>query len=40
MKDQDYKPEEWVMTVNKSDGSTLEVTLKDLMALPKTEIVL
>ncbi|MDQ6814984.1 MAG: molybdopterin-dependent oxidoreductase [Bacteroidota bacterium] len=37
--DDNYKPEDWIMTVNKSDGTALEVTLKDLMALPKTEIV-
>ena len=39
MDNKDYQPADWVMTVNKSDGKTLEFTLKDLMALPKTEIV-
>jgi DMSO/TMAO reductase YedYZ molybdopterin-dependent catalytic subunit len=39
MDNNDYRPADWVMTVNKSDGKTLEFTLKDLMALPKTEIV-
>lgn len=37
--DKDFKSEDWVLTVNKSSGNPLQVTLKDLMALPKTEIV-
>jgi hypothetical protein len=37
--DEDFQPEQWLMTINKSDGTSFELTLKDLMALPKTEIV-
>jgi len=37
--DNDFKPQDWVLTINKSDGKALQVTLKDVMALPKTEIV-
>lgn len=37
--DKDFKPEDWVLSLNKNDGKPLQVTLKDLMALPKTEIV-
>lgn len=37
--DSGFKPQDWVLTVNKSNGNPLKVTLKDLMALPKTEIV-
>ncbi len=37
--DSDFIPEDWVLTVNKSGGKSLQVTLKDIMALPKTEIV-
>ncbi len=37
--DADFSPGEWALTVNKNDGSNLQISLKDLMALPKTEIV-
>lgn len=37
--DDDFKPEDWVMTVNKSGGQPLQLTLQDLKALPKTEII-
>ncbi len=37
--DDDFKPGDWVMTVNKSGGQPLQVTLQDLKALPKTEII-
>jgi hypothetical protein len=37
--DSDFNPEDWVLTVNKSNGNPLKITLNDLMALPKTEIV-
>ena len=39
MEGNDFKPDDWVLTVNKSSGDFIEITLKDLMALPKTEIV-
>lgn len=39
MDDRNFKPEDWVMKVNKMNGESFNVTLKDLMALPKTEIV-
>lgn len=29
----------WLLTINKKDGSQLKVSLQDIMALPKTEIV-
>jgi hypothetical protein len=34
-----FDPEDWSLTVDKKDGSQLNLTLKDLQALPKTEIV-
>ncbi len=37
--DRNFKPEEWVLTVNKSSGDPLVITINELMALPKTEIV-
>lgn len=37
--DSDFKPEDWVMRVNKMNGQSFTVTLNDLKALPKTEIV-
>jgi len=37
--DRDFKPQDWVLKINKSDKESFNVTLKDLMALPKTEIV-
>lgn len=37
--DAGFNPADWVLTVNKSNGNPLKITLNDLMALPKTEIV-
>jgi DMSO/TMAO reductase YedYZ molybdopterin-dependent catalytic subunit len=37
--DADFDPATWSLVVNKKDGSKFNVSLKDLMALPKTEIV-
>lgn len=37
--DKDFAPADWVLTINKDGGESFEVTLKDVMALPKTEIV-
>ena len=37
--DDDFDPKTWSLIVIKKDGSQLNVSLKDLMALPKTEIV-
>lgn len=37
--DEDYDPSSWILTVNKNSGSKLKVSLKDLMALPKSEII-
>jgi len=33
-----YDASKWLLTVNKKDGSKLSLGLKDIMALPKTEI--
>ena len=33
-----YDASKWLLTVNKKDGSKLTLSLKDIMALPKTEI--
>ena len=37
--DDDFKPEDWVMTVNRTGGQPLQITLEDIKALPKTEII-
>lgn len=37
--DTDFKPEDWALTINKSHGKPLQITLKDLMTLPKTDII-
>jgi len=37
--DNDFNLENWLLTVSKSNGQTLKVTMKEIMALPKTEIV-
>lgn len=37
--DDDFVPGDWVLTVNRNNGSNLKINLKDLMALPKTEII-
>ncbi len=37
--DQNFNPHSWSLVVHKKDGSQFNVSLKDLMALPKTEIV-
>lgn len=39
MDDDSFDPKAWSLTVNKKDGTRLMITLKELMALPKTEIV-
>lgn len=39
MDDSGFKVEDWVMKVNKMNGESFNVTLKDLKVLPKTEIV-
>ena len=37
--DPDYDSKTWSLVINKKDGSQLQVSLQDIMALPKTEIV-
>ncbi len=37
--DNDVQPADWVLTINKNGGEPFEITLKELMALPKTDIV-
>ncbi len=37
--DDDFNPKTWSLVVNKKDGSKLNISLKELMGLPKTEIV-
>lgn len=37
--DKDFQPADWVLTINKNGGEPFEITLKELMALPKTDIV-
>lgn len=37
--DPDYDSKTWSLIINKKDGSQLQLSLKDIMALPKTEIV-
>lgn len=37
--DEDFNPKDWVLTVNKSKGDPVTVTLEELKTLPKTEIV-
>ena len=39
MDDDSFEPAEWLLLVNKKDGSQLKVSLAELRALPKTEIV-
>jgi DMSO/TMAO reductase YedYZ molybdopterin-dependent catalytic subunit len=39
IEDADFNAEKWSLTVNKKDGSQLQLNLQDIMALPKTEIV-
>lgn len=39
MNDKNFKPEDWLLTVHKTNEAPLQVTLEDIMALPKTEIV-
>ncbi|MEO6547871.1 MAG: molybdopterin-dependent oxidoreductase [Ferruginibacter sp.] len=39
LEDENYKPQDWSLAVNKKDGTSLQLTLKDLSSLPKTEIV-
>ncbi|MEP7110828.1 MAG: molybdopterin-dependent oxidoreductase [Ferruginibacter sp.] len=37
--DDDFNPESWMLIINKNDGGQLKLSLKDIKALPKTEIV-
>lgn len=37
--DADFNPASWMMTVNRTGGQPLHLTLQDLKALPKTEII-
>ncbi|MGI8634021.1 MAG: molybdopterin-dependent oxidoreductase [Segetibacter sp.] len=37
--DKDFNPGDWVLTVKRNGGEPLKITLKDLKALPKTDIV-
>ena len=37
--DTDFDSKNWLLTINKKDGSKLQLSLPDIMALPKTEIV-
>lgn len=37
--DAGFDSKNWLLTINKKDGSQLKVSLQDMMALPKTEIV-
>lgn len=39
IKDADFDVAKWVLTINKKDGSHLQLSMQDIMALPKTEIV-
>ncbi|MEO6358652.1 MAG: molybdopterin-dependent oxidoreductase [Ferruginibacter sp.] len=39
IEDANFNVEKWSLTVNKKDGSQLQLTMQDIMALPKTEIV-
>jgi hypothetical protein len=39
MDDDSFDPEAWTLVVNKKNGTQLKVTIDELMALPKTEIV-
>lgn len=39
MDDKDFNPENWVLIVNKNTENPLRVTLEELKALPKTEII-
>jgi len=37
--DADFDPDKWMLSVQKIDGSKLEISLAEIMDLPKTEIV-
>lgn len=37
--DADFDSKNWFLTINKKDGTQLQISLKDIVALPKTEIV-
>ena len=37
--DNNFEPDKWVLTVNRSTGNALHITLEELKALPKAEIV-
>ena len=39
MRDSNFKPEEWKLKVNKGGGDVLQITLDELKALPKTELI-
>jgi DMSO/TMAO reductase YedYZ molybdopterin-dependent catalytic subunit len=39
MKGNNFDATSWMLAVNKNDGTQLKVSLKDIMALPKTEII-
>ena len=39
IEDANFDAAKWSLTINKKDGSQLQLSLRDIMALPKTEIV-
>lgn len=39
MRDPSFKPEDWRLSVTGSDGTPLKITIEEIKALPKTEIV-
>ncbi|MEO6550895.1 MAG: molybdopterin-dependent oxidoreductase, partial [Ferruginibacter sp.] len=39
LEDDSYKAQDWSLTINKKDGTSMQLKLKDLASLPKTEIV-
>ena len=39
IEDANFNAAKWSLTINKKDGSQLQLSLQDIMALPKTEIV-
>ena len=39
IEDANFDAEKWSLTINKKDGSQLQLSLQDIMAMPKTEIV-
>ncbi|MEO6151004.1 MAG: molybdopterin-dependent oxidoreductase [Mucilaginibacter sp.] len=39
IRDKDFKPEDWKLQVNKGNGEILQITLEEIKALPKTEII-